>query len=72
MIANVDGGREYYDLRNDPGEVDSHGIDEAQRVVLSDVMSRFAEHHSAHPTARSTTVMDPETRERMRSLGYSE
>jgi arylsulfatase A-like enzyme len=72
LIENVDGGREYYDLQADPGERDTQGIDAAQRVVLGDAIARFEERHAAHPTPRSTTAMDAETRERMRALGYTE
>lgn len=72
LILNVDGGREYYDLRTDPGETNPQGVSEPQRTRLSESLARLQRLAGAHPTPKSTMVMDPETRERMRSLGYAD
>jgi arylsulfatase A-like enzyme len=72
LIVNVDGGREYYDLRVDPGEMNPDGLPEPARAELGAALSRLHLYGAGQPTPQAKLPMDADTRERMRALGYTE
>lgn len=72
LIADVDGANEFYDLRTDPGETNNAGLDETARAGLLGELTKFKEHGQAAPARGPANATDPETKERMRQLGYSE
>ncbi len=71
LIAGVNGEREYYDLRTDPGEHDPNGLAAAPRVALDRGLSELIA-FAGHAPPLKTPVLDAETREHMRALGYAE
>ncbi len=71
LITGVDGTRSYYDLSADPGEKNPDAVAHAQRAALDraiDVLQAVA----ARDVRRDEVAVDPDTRERMRALGYVE
>ena len=71
LIAGSAGERMYYDLRTDPGETNPDGVAAAQRPPLDNGLAHLQTFavRGATPTA---PVLDDETREHMRSLGYGD
>jgi arylsulfatase A-like enzyme len=72
LIAGVDGEREFYRLDVDPGERDPDGIPAGERRALETRLRAIHDHAAATRTPTETKAIDPETRERMRALGYAE
>ena len=70
LIVGTAGEHEYYDLTADPGEKNPNGLSEAERSTLRNAydLVRTRAHERAAP--HDTQELDPETRERMRALGY--
>ena len=71
LITDVNGEREYYDLRADPGEHDPNGLAAAPRAALDRSVSELVA-LAGHAAPLNTPVLDAETREHMRALGYAE
>jgi arylsulfatase A-like enzyme len=72
LIVDVDGGREFYDLRADPGETNPNALDGDARTRLSTEIADFVTQTAGRTVPAATSAMDAETRERMRALGYQE
>jgi arylsulfatase A-like enzyme len=72
LIADVGGGREFYDLVKDPGETNPDALSQEERSRLSAQLANFVEHVTRRTAPESKVQMDDETRERMRALGYQE
>lgn len=71
LITGVDGARSYYELGTDPGETNPNAVAPPQRVALDraiDALQAVATRNGQ----RENAVIDAETRERMRALGYME
>jgi choline-sulfatase len=72
LIVGIDGEREYYDLRADPGEESPTSPDDGIRTRLDGAMEQlYADGNGGGPASTATSV-DAETEERMRALGYTE
>jgi arylsulfatase len=71
LITGVGGERDYYDLRADPGEHDPNGLAAGQRAALDQSVSQLVA-LGGRAAPLNTPVLDAETRERMRALGYAE
>jgi arylsulfatase len=72
MIAGVGGEREFYDLDNDPLEKKPDALATAERAALEQALAAFKDHVSGAVAPRRTMEIDPDTKERMRALGYEE
>jgi arylsulfatase A-like enzyme len=72
LIVGVNGEREFYRLDVDPGEHDPDGIPAAERSALETRLSAIRDRAALTRTPSETRQIDPETRERMRALGYAE
>jgi arylsulfatase A-like enzyme len=72
LITDIDGQHEFYDLAVDPGETNSDALAAGVRSRLSAQLAEFVAHTTQRAAQPSTRVMDEETRERMRALGYQE
>jgi arylsulfatase A-like enzyme len=70
LIAGTDGEREFYNLAADPHETNASALGEEARAFLSGSLARFAAHVTQPAAPAATLQLDPETRERMRALGY--
>jgi arylsulfatase A-like enzyme len=72
LISDVDGKKEFYDLRTDPAETNAAALAEPARATLVETLTKFQEQGRPAPTRSAADTADPDTRERMRQLGYSE
>jgi choline-sulfatase len=70
LIVGKNGEREFYDLKADPGEKNAEGLDEAQRATLVSTYEQTRARAAERAAPRSVQELDPETKERMRALGY--
>jgi arylsulfatase A-like enzyme len=70
LIAGVDGEREFYDLAADPKETGAPALDAADRQPLERLLAEFVARVPRIPERPTPLPVDPETRERMRALGY--
>jgi arylsulfatase A-like enzyme len=71
LIRNLDGSEEWFDLRSDPLERDMNGVDAADRAKLAAVLAEFMAQGATPEPPPQTQVIDEQTRERMRALGYA-
>ena len=72
LILDVDGKREFYDLRADPGETNTQGLVDGTRERLSASLQSFMDYTQQRAAPVHQRALDAETRERMRALGYQE
>jgi arylsulfatase A-like enzyme len=72
MIAGIAGEREFYDLAADPLERSPDALAPADRAVLEKTLADFKQRVAGSAAPRRTMAIDPETKERMRALGYDE
>ncbi len=73
LIADVNGDREFYDLRADPGETKPDGLrDLAARAQLAGELGQLYRYTAAAPSNEPVKALDADTKERMRALGYGE
>jgi len=72
LIVDVDGGREFYDLRADPSEANPQALGDAERAELVAAVEQLQGFGRPAPSAKTPAQVDSETRERMRALGYAE
>jgi arylsulfatase A-like enzyme len=70
LIVGTGGEHEYYDLGADPAEKDPNGLSEAERNTLLTAYDLVRSRARARAAPRNVQELDPETRERMRALGY--
>jgi arylsulfatase A-like enzyme len=70
LIVGTAGEHEYYDLAADPGEKNATGLSEADRNKLQNAYDLIRARTRQRAAPRDTQELDPETRERMRALGY--
>jgi arylsulfatase A-like enzyme len=70
LIVGTAGEHEYYDLKADPGEKNPNGLSEAERNQLQNAYDLVRTRARERAAPRDTQELDPETRERMRALGY--
>jgi hypothetical protein len=71
LILHTDGAIEAYDLRTDPRERIPNALSESARAPVRAAMLQLTRQGS-HPDASPTAELTPETRERLRALGYVE
>lgn len=72
LITDINGENEFYDLRTDAAETNPAALNEPARAALIDALTKFKEHGNPAPARDPSTVTDPDTRERMRQLGYTD
>jgi len=72
LISNVDGTSEFYDLRTDPGEAHPDEVGREARTALSQLLVDFKARTGGALPSSSRVILDDQTRERMRALGYQE
>jgi len=72
LISNVDGTSEFYDLRTDPAEAHPDEVGPEARAALSQLLVDFTARTGGAPPSSSRVILDDQTRERMRALGYQE
>jgi arylsulfatase A-like enzyme len=70
LIVGIDGEREYYDLKVDPGERNPQGLAEADRLELQRIYEQMRMRAAADAAPRQSETLDADTKERMRALGY--
>lgn len=72
LIAGVDGQREFYDLTSDPAERQPDALAAPARARLERAIEPLQAYAArGGDAAGGTTVIDEDTKERMRALGYT-
>jgi arylsulfatase A-like enzyme len=72
MITDTDGEHVFYDLATDPGEHHPGQLAEPKRAALTSADAAFGTEVARHAGPAGAPVLDAETKERMRALGYAE
>lgn len=77
LVVRADGGRDFYQLRDDPGETRSALISPRDRKALERALadwlaSTTTEYYQERATSVAPEDLTPELREKLRALGYVE
>lgn len=70
LIVGLNGEHEFYDLAADPGEKNPNGLSDAARADLQGIYDDIRTLAKEHAAPHDKQVLDAETKERMRALGY--
>jgi len=70
VIADMDGGEEFYDLGRDPAERESAGLPPAARAALQRALETAVGRLGAADVTPATPELDAQTRRQLEALGY--
>ncbi len=70
LIVGLHDEHEYYDLTADPGELNANALSESDRTQLLAMYDNIRNQAKENAAPRDKQLLDADTKERMRQLGY--